>query len=100
MTRDNEKADEEKRKSAEAMLEGLSTEEQMKRLPNILKLVGAPATTFGTATPPTKVSEAGLEAKKTRFADLCAKVNPTPRELNEKHVLMQDLAKEWKPPTT
>src|SRR5207249_4415170 len=60
--------DAEKRKSAEAMLEGLSTEEQMKRLPNILKLVGTGTTTFGTGTPASQATGAALDEKKERYA--------------------------------
>lgn len=86
--------DAEKKKSAEAMLEGLSTEEQMKRLPNILKLVGT-GTEFGKGTPETKVNGASLDQKKTRYTELLAKPNPTPQEKNERHTLMVELSKVW-----
>ncbi len=43
--------DAEKKKAVQSMLEGLSVREQMKKLPELMKLAGASAPTFGGSTP-------------------------------------------------
>jgi len=87
--------DAEKRKSAEAMLAGLSTEEQIKRLPDILKLVGQTSPGFGAQTPASQVDQASKDQKKARYNELLGKPNKTPKETQEMHALMPEVTKMW-----
>jgi hypothetical protein len=91
--------DAEKKKSAEAMLDGLSTEEQMRRLPDIMKLVGSTAATFGTKTVATNVQNAPINQKKAQFTALMDKEKKgeklTPQERVQKNELMVELGEIW-----
>ena len=89
--------DEEKRKDAEALLEGRDLAEQFKLIPTILKLAGTEAKGgFGNNTPSsTKTPGKGdLERKKVRYQELLDKANLNPKEQNEKNTLMFELSKE------
>jgi len=90
--------DAERQKSAKAMLEGRTLEDQVALLPEVMKLAGAAASTFGAATPESKIQGAPLDAKKTRFAELNEKQKKsplTPQERFEKNTLMVELGKVW-----
>jgi hypothetical protein len=91
--------DAEKKKSAEALLEGLTPEVKMQRLPDVLKLVGAPAG-YGQPTPAGTMT-ASKEQKQARFKELTDKqmqgktlVGP---EIAEKNRLMNELSQDWLP---
>ncbi len=90
--------DEEKRKSAKAMLDGLSVREQYKRLPEIMKLVGGTAAPFGGATPASTKDpdNTSVDAKQARYTDLLNKKEPlTPTENAEFNRLMKELQEVW-----
>jgi hypothetical protein len=87
--------DEAKRKSAQDLLTGLSLEEQVKRLPGILALVGPAAAGFGTGTPATQLDQRSVDQKRARYTELLAKGNKTPQEKVETNQLMTELSKVW-----
>ena len=88
--------DEEKRKDAEALLEGRDLAEQFKLIPTILKLAGSESKGgFGNNTPSSSKTPGGdLEQKKVRYQELLDKDHLTPKEQNEKNTLMFELSKE------
>lgn len=89
--------DEDKRKDAEALLEGRDLAEQFKLIPTILKLAGTEAKGgFGNNTPSSTKTpgKSDLERKKVRYQELLDKPNLTPKEQNEKNTLMFELSKE------
>jgi len=66
--------DEEKKKSALTLLEGLSIVEQQKKLPGILNLIGQSKAGFGNSTPPGKGGgSTDVDQKKARFKELTEK---------------------------
>lgn len=88
--------DEEKRKSAEALLAGLSVEAQFEKLPEVLKLLGS-AGNSGMPTPPGKhePGKTSTEHKRARYAELLKKPDLTPQEKVEMNRLMFDLSDQW-----
>lgn len=89
--------DEDKRKDAEALLEGRDLAEQFKLIPTILKLAGAEVKGgFGNNTPSSTKTpgKSDLERKKVRYQELLDKPNLSPKEQNEKNTLMFELSKE------
>lgn len=89
--------DEEKRKDAEALLEGRDLAEQFKLIPTILKLAGTEVKGgFGNNTPSSTKTpgKSDLERKKVRYQELLDKPNLNPKEQNEKNTLMFELSKE------
>jgi hypothetical protein len=89
--------DEDKRKDAEALLEGRDLTEQFKLIPTILKLAGTEAKGgFGNNTPSSSKTpgKSDIERKKVRYQELLDKPNLTPKEQNEKNTLMFELSKE------
>lgn len=89
--------DDEKRKDAQALLEGRDLAEQFKLIPTILKLAGTETKSgFGGNTPSSSKmpGKNDLERKKARYQELLDKPNLTPKEQNEKNTLMFELSKE------
>ena len=63
--------DDEKRKSVKALLEGLDAIEQLRKLPEVLKLLGQPAGGFGGNTPKGKENaNTSDEQKRARFDEM------------------------------
>lgn len=90
--------DADKQKSAKAMLEGRSLEDQVALLPEVLKLAGSAAPSgFGGPTPQstTTPSQTEVAQKEARYEELLNKPQKTPQERNEMHRLMGELEKVW-----
>jgi len=91
--------EDEKKKSAQTILDGLSPLEQFKKLPEVLNLIGHSSSGgFGSSTP-AGTKETGStekEQKQNRFDELVTKEGKgeslTPKERKEKYDLMNELS--------